>query len=212
MHFLCAVKVDYWGRAVMEKFRRFMAMICGRSILFLFVFLQLGCREHERKTEENGSTVYKSGSEKRMKIILPGGTELVMNAGTVIRVSKNFGAKDGELWLEGEALFDVRGNAMTALPGGEGKGFVIHTKNLRIEVQVQGQDARFKVDAYPDKAGEEVDLLSGKLKVMKSYHSDSDNEPETIQTGELVMINRDIDLMEKEKMDGTEMKSWDAGN
>jgi transmembrane sensor len=186
-----------------------MAMICGRSFLFIFVFLQFGCGEHGRKTEENGATVYKSGSEKRMKISLPDGTELVMNAGTVIRLSKNFGAKGGELWLEGEAMFDVHGDAMTELPGDAGKGFVIHTKNLRIEVQMNG---RFKVDAYPDKSGEEVDLLSGKLKVMKSYHSDSDNEPEAIQTGEMVMINRDIDLMEKERMDGTEMKSWDAGN
>jgi transmembrane sensor len=186
-----------------------MAMICERSFVLFFVFLLWGCREHGHKSEENGATVYKSGSEKRMKIGLPDGTELVMNAGTVIRVSKGFGVKGGEIWLEGEAMFDMHGGAMFKPHGDEGKDFVIHTKNLLIEVQMNG---RFKVDAYPDKSGEEVDVLSGRLRVKKSYHSDSDNEPETIQEGEMVMINRDIDLMEKEKMDGTEIQHWDAGN
>ncbi len=208
MHFLCVVKVDYWGRAVKEKFRSFMAMRCGRLFVSLLVLLHWGCREHGSQTEENGAPVYKSGSEKRMKISLPDGTELVLHAGTTIRLSKGFGVKGGELWLEGEAMFDVHGDTISEMHGDEGNGFVIHTKNLRIEVQMSG---RSKVDAYPDKSGEEVDLLSGKLKVTKSYHSDSDNEPELIQTGEMLMINRDIDLMEKEKMDGTEMKNWDAG-
>jgi transmembrane sensor len=184
-----------------------MAMICARSFVLFFVLLLWGCREHGDRTEENGPAVYKSGSAKRTKIALPDGTELVMNAGTVIRLSKGFGVKGGELWLEGEAMFDVHGGSMSRVHDG-GQNFVIHTKNLLIDVQMEG---RFKVDAYPDKSGEEVDVLSGKLKVKKSYHSDSDNEPETVQDGQMVMINRDIDLMEKEKMDGTEMKNWDAG-
>jgi transmembrane sensor len=48
--------------------------------------------------------------------------------------------------------------------------------------------------------------LSGKLNVKKSYHSDTDNEPEIVETGQMVMINRDIDLMEKEKLDSAELK------
>jgi ferric-dicitrate binding protein FerR (iron transport regulator) len=145
------------------------------------------------------SLVYWSGTVRRKKIGLPDGSEIVMNAGAVIRLSREFNGKTRELWLEGEALFNVSPDA--------GKPFIVHTRNLKILVL----GTRFKVDADPKTAGEEVDLLSGKLQVMKSYHSDSDNEPETLASGEMVMINRDIDLMEKEKMDGSEMKAWDAG-
>ncbi|MDP4259441.1 MAG: FecR family protein [Bacteroidota bacterium] len=135
----------------------------------------------------------------RKKISLPDGTEVTIKAKTSVRLSERFGKKDREVWLDGEALFEVAPDPA--------KPFLVHTKYLRIDVL----GTRFRVDAYPDKAGEEVDLLSGSLKVSKSYHSESDNEPELLHAGEMLMINRDIDLMEKEKMDGTEMKEWDAG-
>jgi ferric-dicitrate binding protein FerR (iron transport regulator) len=153
----------------------------------------------ERLAADGDSLVYRSGMVRRKKIGLPDGSMIVMNAGTVIRLSRAFNGKTRELWLEGEALFEVNADA--------GKPFIVHTRNLKIVVL----GTRFRIDADPKTAGEEVDLLSGNLQVMKSYHSDSDNEPETIAAGEMVMINRDIDLMEKEKMDGSEMKAWDAG-
>jgi hypothetical protein len=48
------------------------------------------------------------------------------------------------------------------------------------------------------------------LKVKKSYHSDTDNEPEVLDAGDMVMINRDIDLMEKEKMSAAELEKVKA--
>jgi hypothetical protein len=47
--------------------------------------------------------------------------------------------------------------------------------------------------------------------VIKSYHSDSDNEPVVLHSGEMVMINTDIDLMEKEKLDSVQL-SDQTGN
>ena len=146
----------------------------------------------------NATVAYWSGGTPRKEIRLPDGTGVVMHAGTVIRLSGTFAKGNRELWMEGEAMFDVAART--------GKLFIVHTAYLRIE----GLGSRFRVDAKRKQAGEEVDLLSGKLTVTKTYHSDSDNEPETIRTGEMVMINRDIDLMEKEKMDGSELKGWDA--
>jgi len=155
------------------------------------------------KKQADGGIVYESGTEKGQKIQLPDGTEIIMNAGTVIRISPDFGKSNRDLEFGGEALFDVAGDA--------GKSFIVHTRNLQILVL----GTRFRVDAYPDKAGEEVDLLSGRLKVMKSYHSNTDNQPETLQAGEMVMINREIDLMEKEKLSAAELKAieknWGIG-
>ncbi len=73
---------------------------------------------------------------------------------------------------------------------------------------VTSSAAAFKVDGFPNSPGEEVDLLSGELQAIKSYHSKTDNEPAKLIGGEMVMINTDIDLMEKENFDSSELKDW----
>lgn len=134
---------------------------------------------------------------KQKNILLPDGTTIKMSHQTTIRITKEFNKTNREVQLDGEAIFSVKSYA--------GLPFFLYTKNLQIQVI----GTRFRVDAYSKFAGEEVDVLSGKLKVRKSYHSTTDNEPELLQAGEMVMINRDIDLMEKEKVDSAELKTWD---
>ena len=114
---------------------------------------------------------------------------------TRITVGKSFGKGSRNVELDGEALFDV-----TAGP------FEINTRDLKVEVLLAG--GRFHVDAWRSRPGEEVDLLVGRLRVRKSYHSDTDNEAEMLQDGEMVMINHDIDLMEKEKLGPAELDKF----
>jgi len=147
--------------------------------------------EHNITLGEGTQYTNKSGNSHQVK--LPDGSIVVLRPGTQITVAKGFGAGNRDLELDGEALFDVRGSA--AIP------LVLHTRNL--EITVLG--TRFHVDAFRKNAGEQVDLLEGRLRIKKSYHSDTDNEPELLTAGEMVMINRDIDLMEKEKMSPAEL-------
>jgi len=135
---------------------------------------------------------------KPVSMTLPDGTRVWMDPRTVIRPSEGFGKSNRDIQLDGEAMLIVRSDA--------GKPFVIHTRNLVIQVL----GTRLHVDAFASSPGEEVDLLEGKLRVTKSYHSSTDNEPETLQAGEMVMINRDIDLMEKEKLNPEERKAVEA--
>jgi len=138
--------------------------------------------------------IHRNDDKERKMVRLADGTEILLGSNTEIRVSKEFNKAGRGLVLNGEAFFNVPGDAT--------KPFIIHTRNLQIQVL----GTRFRVDAFAANAGEEVDLLSGRLKVIKSYHSTTDNEPEILEAGDMVMINRDIDLMEKEKMDSAERK------
>jgi ferric-dicitrate binding protein FerR (iron transport regulator) len=113
---------------------------------------------------------------------------------TRLSVAKGYGKANRDLELDGEAMFDVAGSA--------GLPMVVRTRNL--EITVLG--TWFHVDAFRKNAGEQVDLLEGKLRVKKAYHSDTDNEAEVLEAGDMVMINRDIDLMEKEKMNAAELE------
>jgi transmembrane sensor len=165
-----------------------------RGLLFcLLIAAAWHCKGKAR--QRYADITYENGEGKPRAVQLPDGSRVVMSAHAVIRISKQFNQSERDLELDGEAVFTVNGDA--------GKPFIVHTRNLRIQVL----GTRFRVDAYGNNAGEEVELLEGKLKVIKSYHSDTDNEPEILGAGEMVMINRDIDLMEKEKLDSTEMKT-----
>ncbi len=136
---------------------------------------------------------YENGTGGSQRLGLPDGSHILISPGTVIVLAKGFGKDNRGLDLDGEAMFEVKPAA--AAP------FVVHTGNLKIEVL----GTRFRVDAVRKRAGEEVDLLEGQLRVTKSYHSDTDNEPEVLAAGEMVMINREIDLMEKEKLSPAEL-------
>jgi ferric-dicitrate binding protein FerR (iron transport regulator) len=150
---------------------------------------------------------------ERQTVTLPDGSYVVIMDGTAITVSKGFAKEDRDVEIDGRGVFVVR--ALETMGGMGSKPFVVHTGNLLIQVldttgaggSVGGTgkwEARFAVEAVRKQPGEETDLLDGKLRVTKSYHSDTDNEPEVLGAGDMVMINREIDLMEKEKMTGPE--------
>lgn len=77
----------------------------------------------------------------------------------------------------------------------------------RLLVMTVMSKASFRVIAWAKEAGEEVQVLSGTIKVAPNYKSQF-NTPDTLQGNQMVMINKDIDLMEKEKYDATELGVW----
>ena len=143
-------------------------------------------------------TQYTNNSDSPNEVKLPDSSLVTLKPGSRLSIAKGFNKDNRSLELDGEATFDIKSNA--------GKPLVLHTRDL--EITVLG--TWFHVDAFRKNAGEQVDLLEGKLLVKKSYHSDTDNEPETLDAGDMVMINRDIDLMEKEKMNPDELKKLKA--
>jgi len=177
------------------------ANFCRGFAFFLLITGAWTCRGKDQGEKtgiptHHADITYENGEGKSRTVTLPDGSKVEMTPHTVVRISKEFNKSERDLELDGEALFTVGTDV--------GKPFVVHTKNLQIQVLSGGQ---FKVEAFEKNAGEEADLLSGKLQVKKSYHSDTDNEPEILEAGQMVMINRDIDLMEKEKLDSAELKS-----
>jgi transmembrane sensor len=192
------------------------AMISGKSLLFLlkhpmpkllgliFLFMVsgfVGCKnrpENSKSGVHARGLVYNNETTGRINLQLPDGSSVLLDTSSVIRLSAGFNKTNRELSLEGAALFRT---AMSGL-----LPFVVHTKALRMTVISTA--AAFKIDGFPGSPGEEVDLLSGELKVMKSYHSKSDNEPAELKAGEMVMINTDIELMEKESFDSAALRDW----
>jgi transmembrane sensor len=171
-----------------------------RTVMVCGLFLLMSCRNNgEHGIRLGEGTRYANNSGGLQRIGLPDGSHVLISDGTVILLAKNFGKGNRDLDLDGEGMFEVNGVA--------GRPFVVHTGNLVIGLlDTLGRGAgTFRVDAVRKRAGEEVDLVAGRLRVVKSYHSDTDNEPEILAAGEMVMINREIDLMEKEKLSADEL-------
>lgn len=170
-------------------------------ILFFMAGDFSGCKNRSENSippvNESG-VIYSNISATRINLQLPDGSRVLLDPSSIIRLSPGFNKADRQLFLEGAALF--RTGMHNLLP------FIVHTKALTMTVTSSA--AAFKVDGFPNSPGEEVDLLSGELQAIKSYHSKTDNEPAKLIGGEMVMINTDIDLMEKENFDSSELKDW----
>ena len=175
-----------------------------KYLLFALSLLAAGCRDKVDKIVTAAPGVsYSNGAAGQQVVSLPDGNHVTIGSGTIIVPSKGFGKESREVDIDGEGMFELAGSEAAGDMGR--KPFVVHTGNLVIEVlDTTGSAIRFAVDAVRQRPGEEIDLLSGRLRVSKSYHSDTDSLPEELTAGNMIMINREIDLMEKEKMTGPE--------
>ena len=161
----------------------FMGLISGLSFI--------SCGGGEDGVLREGQYHVGAGSGRSLRI--PNFGTVFLKPNTTIGLAKGFGRDNRDIDIDGEALFEME---VTGAP------VRLRTKDLDVMVLWA---ARFRVDGYRGKPGEEVDLLEGHLRVTKNYHSDTDSATEVLGPGEMVMINRDIDLMEKEKMSQEEI-------
>ncbi|WP_158538592.1 FecR family protein [Chitinophaga skermanii] len=141
-------------------------------------------------------TSYESISAHRKKITLPDGSTAILNSSSRLYVPNSFSQSHREVILNGEAYFDVKQD--TQHP------FIVKTDKLTATVL----GTCFKMRSLETQNGATLYVMSGKVKVAKSYHSDTDNQPETLECGQMVMANKQIDLMEKETFEVNDLENW----
>jgi transmembrane sensor len=164
-------------------------------IFYLLLVAMAGCRGRGGsaiRVSDGKRYVNNTGGEQW--VLLPDSSRVKLGNGTAVGLGAGFADGNRVVDLDGEGMFEVREKP--------GKMFVVITRNLVIV----GPGSRFRVEAVRSGPGEEVDLLAGQLRIRKSYHSDLDSLPEDLVGGDMLMINREIDLMEKEKMNAEEVE------
>lgn len=90
---------------------------------------------------------------ERKKIMLPDSTEVHLNSGSSLVYNKDFGNKNREVWLKGEAFFEVTKDA--AHP------FLVNTNRMMVKVL----GTVFNVKAYNTKEDIETTVVEGKVEV-----------------------------------------------
>lgn len=143
-------------RTIYNKWLKMAAIFIGVVMVVGGGFIY---RQHYREQQRSmaiNSTMIKQislpyGAPK--KIVLPDSSVVWLNAGSHIRYADNFIQKNREVYVTGEAYFDVRHDA--AHP------FLVHAGNVIIKVL----GTAFNVEAYPDENKIETTLIQGKVQV-----------------------------------------------
>jgi len=101
----------------------------------------------------NGSKTYMAAYGERKNIQLPDGSNVTLNAGSKIKINEKFGIATRDVYLEGEAFFEVKHD--TSLP------FIVHTTAM----DVKALGTAFNVKAYLDEKVTETSLIRGLVEV-----------------------------------------------
>lgn len=115
--------------------------LLGVSTFFYLSFVQTVSKEYTTKLGEHA------------KITLSDGTQIWLNAGSQLKYPTAFKGRTREVYLCGEAFFDVAKD--------KEHPFIIHTDKM--DTKVLGTS--FNVQAYPDHATQEVSVLTGRVNV-----------------------------------------------
>lgn len=137
--------------------------------------------------DEAITTIY-SPAGQRTEITLPDNSKVMLNSKTTLKYSAAFNTSNREIFLDGEAYFDVKkGN----LP------FEVKTEALNIRVL----GTAFNVKCYSDEAVAEATLVRGSMIVEKLDNESNVSEEIKLKPNQKVVINKVRESLIAEKED-----------
>ena len=131
---------------------------------------------------------------EKSKLILADGTVVWLNAGSSLRYAGNFNAKNREVFLTGEAYFEV-----TKQSG----GIPFMVKTDQYSVLVKG--TKFNVSSYPEDISVKTTLLEGSIDILyKGRHI-------PVAPGELLSLDKQNGSFSRQRVQASQYKSWTEG-
>lgn len=133
---------------------------------------------------------------KRSELALSDGTHIWLNSGSQISYPDEFNGKTREVFISGEAFFDVASY--------NDRPFFVNTKEMKIRVL----GTRFNITAYKDDSTVQTALMSGKVSVGRNTLFARSIE---IAPGEKAVFDKEDGVISKEAADLQFINSWVHG-
>jgi len=133
---------------------------------------------------------------KRSEITLSDGSKIWLNSGSRLSYPVNFNAGPREVYLSGEAFFDIN--------GGWSKPFHVITGDLKILVS----GTRFNVSCYPNDETTQAVLISGSITARKNKRFTTTVD---LNPGDRIIYNKEQDNIIKDHVDVELYSSWMNG-
>lgn len=151
-----------------------------------FGFLQNGSQNQQVSANTTTQKEVSAKPASKTKLALPDGTIVWLNSGSKLTYDSWTGKSSREVFLTGEAFFDVTKNPS--------KPFIIHTKHIHVKVL----GTSFNVKAYPDDKVTETSLIHGSVEV--SLHRQPNKIFKLVPNQKLVVQNTILDVSDKKDL------------
>lgn len=148
--------------AAIYKYAGGMAAAALVLLLFYFLLYLPSPTNNAPHKQQAQMQMISSGASPRKTVVLADGSVITLRKNSILKLLPGFNSSNREVWLSGEAFFDIRHDA--------GHPFVVHA--LFTDIKVLG--TIFNVQAYPGVASTETSLLKGSIEVtLKKYPAKS---------------------------------------
>ena len=164
------------------------------------VILFIGSYQLGRKSlkDEMTDIVAEAPLGSHLKMTLPDGSRIQLNAGSSVRYSQGFGVVDRKISLSGECYFEVATNE--AVP------FIVSTRDL--DVKVIG--TKFNFRNYPNDLEAIVSLLEGKVELGNRLRQEESKR--FLNPGQRVILDKHLGEMRIETKNVENAIQWTSGN
>lgn len=137
-----------------------------------------------------------TAATERKEVTLADGTVVMLNTGTELMVSGNFGKEERRVVLKGEAYFKVAKNP--------DKPFIIQSGQLRTRVL----GTAFNISAYPDRERIKVSVLTGLVRVSQLKGKSQITLANQMRTDQTISFFRTTGKFEMNSEDASLITSW----
>ncbi|MCC6288847.1 MAG: FecR domain-containing protein [Chitinophagaceae bacterium] len=149
------IKMGDWAEKEPGKKTPLWLKLAGIAAVFLLlVFFSI----RYFTSSNNSVKTFATSLGERKNIQLPDGSVVNLNAGSAITIDEHFGITSRDVYLKGEAFFDVKHDTNTP--------FIVHTPAM----DVKALGTAFDVKAYENEKLTETSLIRGLIEVTLKEH------------------------------------------
>jgi ferric-dicitrate binding protein FerR (iron transport regulator) len=174
------------------------AAILILPLLFYSIYFTSGKAKISSSVSNLVWQTVKTPAGMQTDFLLPDGTHIWLNSGSVFKYPTPFGEDKREVELTGEAFFDVAKDAVHP--------FIVKAGKMNIEVK----GTRFNVINYPDEPITELILESGHVRLFGGNYDDNKTIAH-INSGELAVLDNNQNRLSVEKVDVAKYTAWKDG-
>ncbi len=178
-------------KAIVNMYQRIAAFLL---LPVLGLGIWFGVNQYQRTSGQLTETIAPRG--QKSQIVLSDGTKIWLNSDTKIKYPGVFSKSERDIYLEGEAFFEVSKNPH--------QPFIVHTSGVSVKVL----GTKFNVRAYSDENQIETSLFEGKIDLLYSGTKASGVKEKYVTPGESFVYSKTNQELVPNKFPGEEIDGW----
>lgn len=171
------------------------------AVLFipLFVYVAWDITSGHKKYDQTQYAEIVSQAGVKTSLNLPDGTKVWLNNFTKLRYPTEFSGKTREVFVDGEAYFEVKKDA--SMP------FIVNTSSIGVKVL----GTSFNVEAFAEDNFTEISLLEGKVALQQEIQGKNTKQLTTLIPGETANYNKSVKKLNIRKDNIERQIAWKDG-